>query len=109
MLNLFKYIAVVIMLLATGEFLCKAVDAVSLLAQDAEPTPASTDAGRSSDSSGSTGGTAKPAKSVAQQVRAFIDGTLVVCTDPLVHFCYGATLLVLVRIARDQAHDLAIG
>lgn len=109
MLNLFKYIAVVIMLLATGEFLGNVVEAANGVSAAAQATADAKEAGGSGKSGDGKADSAKPEKTVAQQFRGLIAGTLEVCINPLIHFCYGATLFVLVRIARDQAHDLAVG
>ena len=108
MLNLFKYIAVTILVLATAEFALNCFDAATSLASSLKDNPAQKERESSSGSNAASDESKRASPSSAQQIKAFANKTLNVFSDPLLHFCYGATLFVLVRIARDQAHDLAI-
>jgi hypothetical protein len=107
MLNLCRYVAVAMMLLATVDLALNVYGlAAPLWAASKE---ASDDDSAAAPAEYSTEGSAEDKTPFSQQVTRFVTSLVNAVASPLTFFCYGATLFVLVRIARDQAHDLATG
>lgn len=105
MLNVFRYVAIAIMLLAFGELsysLFGAVVAVLPGPQQAAVDGAAVDADAAADVPADTA-------SAVDRLQEFLYKFLGAVSRPLNNFCFGAILFVLVRIAREQAHDLATG
>jgi hypothetical protein len=107
MLNLCRYVAMAMMLLAAVDLALNVYGlAAPWFAAPKEASDGDTAAAPAEDSAEDSTEDKTP---FSEQVTKVVESIVTALATPLTFFCYGATLFVLVRIARDQAHDLATG
>jgi hypothetical protein len=110
MLNVFRYVALAIMVFATGEAAMNLYGVAAALFPDKEKEAGQGDERDDSGTNDAKSGDAEPKEngpSAFAKFKEFVLSIVAAVSHPLLDFCFGAILFLLVRIARDQAHDLA--